>query len=139
MERQLSRAAILILICVPALWTQTVNQRSPDPAQRQRIHRLTESLMAPCCWAEPVSVHRSEIALQMRMEIEKFVNQGTTDREILDHYKSIYGARILVEPEGASRLWAYLIPTLAAAVGLGLVLFAIRRLLQTVPADQPVH
>jgi cytochrome c-type biogenesis protein CcmH/NrfF len=75
----------------------------------------------------------------MRMEIEKFVVQGMTDREILDHYKSIYGARILVEPEGAFRFWAYLIPTLAAMAGLGLVLFAIRRLLHTAPEDQPAH
>jgi cytochrome c-type biogenesis protein CcmH/NrfF len=75
----------------------------------------------------------------MRMEIEKFVVQGMTDREILDHYKSIHGARILVEPEGTFRLWAYLIPTLAAIAGLGLVLFAIRRLLHTAPEDQPAH
>jgi cytochrome c-type biogenesis protein CcmH/NrfF len=73
------------------------------------------------------------------MEIEKFVIQGKTNREILDHYKSIYGARILVEPEGAFRLWAYLIPTLAAMVGLGLVLFAINRLLHTPSADQPAR
>ena len=126
------------------LWTavacaQTAGPASPDPAQQQRIRRLTESLMAPCCWAEPVSVHRSEIALQMRMEIQNFVVQGQSDREILDHYKSIYGARILVEPEGAFRVWAYLMPALAAMAGLGLVLFVIRRLLHTVPVDQPAH
>jgi cytochrome c-type biogenesis protein CcmH/NrfF len=73
------------------------------------------------------------------MEIEKFVVQGKTDREILDHYKSIYGARILVEPEGTFRLWAYLIPTLASFAGLCLVLFAIRRLLHTGTEDQPAH
>lgn len=75
----------------------------------------------------------------MRMEIEQSVAQGKTDREILDHYKSIYGARILVEPEGLSRLWVYLIPTLATLAGLGLVLFAIRRLLANAPADQTAH
>ncbi len=79
------------------------------------------------------------MALQIRMEIEKFVVQGDSDREILDHYKSVYGARILAEPEGAFRLWVYLMPTLAAVAGLGLVVFAIRRLLHTAPTDQSAH
>jgi cytochrome c-type biogenesis protein CcmH/NrfF len=134
-----SRAAALALVFAVAICAQAANQSAPNPAQQQRIRELTESLMAPCCWAEPVSVHRSEIAMQMRMEIEQFVAQGKTDREILDHYKGIYGARILVEPEGASRLWVYLIPTLASLAGLGLVLLAIRRLLSNAPADQPAH
>jgi cytochrome c-type biogenesis protein CcmH/NrfF len=129
----------LFILWAAVACAQAAGPASPNPVQQQRIHRLTESLMAPCCWAEPVSVHRSEISLQMRMEIEKFVIQGKTNREILDHYKSIYGARILVEPEGAFRLWAYLIPTLAAMVGLGLVLFAINRLLHTPSADQPAR
>lgn len=129
----------VFILWATVAWAQAAGPTSLDPAQQQRIHRLTESLMAPCCWAEPVSVHRSEISLQMRMENEKFVVQGKTDREILDHYKSIYGARILVEPEGAFRFWAYLIPTLAAMAGLGLVLFAMRRLLHTAPEDQPAH
>jgi cytochrome c-type biogenesis protein CcmH/NrfF len=133
------RLAVCALILAFAASAQAVSQSAPNPAQQRRIHELSESLMAPCCWAEPVSVHRSEIALQMRMEIEQFVAQGKTDREILDHYKSIYGARILVEPEGLSRLWAYLIPTLATLAGLGLVLFAIRRLLANAPADQAAH
>jgi cytochrome c-type biogenesis protein CcmH/NrfF len=125
----MTRVAVLMLMCAFAGWTQVAKQTLPDPAQRERIHRLQESLMAPCCWAEPVSVHRSEIAMQMRMEIEQAVVQGQTDRQILDHYKGIYGARILTEPEGAAHWWVYFIPTVAAIAGLVLVVFIIRRLL----------
>jgi cytochrome c-type biogenesis protein CcmH/NrfF len=135
---KMMRVAVLILIYASAVWAQVVNQPSPNPAQQQRIHRLEESLMAPCCWAEPVSVHRSEIAMQMRMEIEKSVVQGETDREILDRYKGIYGARILTEPEGAAHWWVYFIPTVAAIAGLALVVFVIRRQLARQAMGEPV-
>jgi cytochrome c-type biogenesis protein CcmH/NrfF len=75
--------------------------------------------------------------MQMRMEIEKFVVQGQTDRAILDHYKGIYGARILTEPEGAAHWWVYFIPTVAGIAGLALVIFAIRRLLAHQAIGEP--
>lgn len=124
-----------LLLFTPALWTQGVNPAPLDPARQQRIRHLEESMLAPCCWAETVSVHRSEIAAQMRAEIQKFVAQGKTDREILDHYKGIHGARILIEPEGALRVWVHFIPAVAIAAGLGLVVFVIKRLMRRVSPE----
>jgi len=131
--------SILVCLCTAGLWAQGTGQAAPDAAQRQRIHHLEESLMAPCCWAEPVSMHRSEIALQMRAEIEKAVLDGASDQAILQHYKDAYGARILVEPEGAFRLWAYLIPALAAVLGLGAVVLVIRRMRGGGSAELPAQ
>jgi cytochrome c-type biogenesis protein CcmH/NrfF len=122
------RTLLLLTLWTAAGWAQAT-ATTLTQTQQTRIHTLEESLMAPCCWAEPVSVHRSEIAMQMRMEIEQFVVQGQADRQILDHYKGIYGARILTEPEGAAHWWVYFIPAVAAATGLALVVLVIRRLL----------
>ena len=95
-------------------------------------------MIAPCCWVEPISVHRSDIAMQMRLDIEKSVAKGQTDQEILNHYKGIYGARILMEPEGTKRWLVYLTPALVAAAGLALVVFVIRRLLPKQTIGVPV-
>jgi cytochrome c-type biogenesis protein CcmH/NrfF len=95
--------------------------------QQTRIERLENALLAPCCYAEPVSRHRSDVALNMRKEIADWVAQGRSDREILNHYKQVYGARVLIEPEGALRWWAYLIPSLAAGIGLLLTAALLRR------------
>jgi cytochrome c-type biogenesis protein CcmH/NrfF len=92
-----------------------------------RIERLENALLAPCCFAEPVSRHRSEVARQMREEIADWVAQGRSDREILDHYKQLYGARVLMEPEGALRWWVYVVPLMAAAMGLLLTATLVRR------------
>jgi cytochrome c-type biogenesis protein CcmH/NrfF len=131
------RAGLLVLLIMLGAAVVGADTAPTTPAQQQRIRNLEESLLAPCCWAEPVSVHRSEVAQKIRLEIPKMVSSGMTDREILDYYTREYGARILIEPEGALRLWVYIIPIVASVLGLGLVALVIRRLLHRPAAEQP--
>jgi cytochrome c-type biogenesis protein CcmH len=137
MEERMTRISRIFGLLAAGLLAWSAEPTVPDAAQERRVRHLEESLLAPCCWAETVAVHRSEIALQMRQEIAHFVQAGKSDREILDHYKSLHGTRILIEPEGTARLWVYFIPVAAAAAGLALVVFVIRRLSHGNPADQP--
>ncbi len=106
--------------------------------QSPRVKRLEEKLMAPCCWAESVAVHRSEVAAEMRAGIETMVAEGRTDREILDHYKAIYGERVLMEPEGAARVWVYTIPIVVGVAGVWLVVWIIRRMMRPDPSAASV-
>ena len=120
MKKYLSWAAALV-VCAAAVCF----------GQSDRVKKLEEKLMAPCCWAESVAVHRSEVAAEMRAGIARMVAEGRTDREILDHYKAQYGARVLMEPEGATRIWVYTIPIVVAAAGIWLVIWIIRRMVRT--------
>jgi cytochrome c-type biogenesis protein CcmH/NrfF len=109
---------LLLLVTVPPIG---------DALQRERIEQLEKALLAPCCYSEPVSRHRSEVALQMRAEIADWVAQGKSDREILDHYKQLYGARVLLEPEGSAWWLVYLMPGIAAALGLWFTVALLRK------------
>jgi cytochrome c-type biogenesis protein CcmH len=115
---------ILALSAVTAAWAQT---------NRDRARALQEKLIAPCCWSESVAMHRSVVAAEMRAEIARMMQEGRTDREILDFYKARYGTRILMEPEGRLRLWAYTIPVVAVLFGLALVVWIIRRMVRPQP------
>jgi len=120
----------VVLALAASLWGQ--------PPQKERIRSLEEKLIAPCCWSESVASHRSEIAAEMRAEISRMVAEGRTDREILDYYKAKYGPRILMEPEGELRVWAYTIPVVATVAGLAFVIWVIRRMLRQQPAGGTV-
>jgi hypothetical protein len=49
--------------------------------QRQaRIDRLKHAVLAPCCYAEPVAIHQSEIPVKMRLEIAECVAAGNVWR-----------------------------------------------------------
>lgn len=123
MRKQLGVLAAVIALAA-GLWGQS----------KDRIRAIQEKLVAPCCWSESVASHRSEIAAEMRAEISRMVAEGKSDREILDYYKAKYGARILMEPEGELRLWAYTIPVIASIGGLAFVIWIIRRMLHRQPA-----
>jgi cytochrome c-type biogenesis protein CcmH/NrfF len=98
------------------------------PSQTERIKALEDKLLAPCCYSEPVSRHRSEVALQMRAEIGRWVAEGKSDREIVDTYKRRYGARVLIEPEGGSRWLVHTVPIAAFIAGLVLTALLVRRM-----------
>ncbi len=124
---RMNRIVVLMILAVSAVaaaWGQT---------NKDRARALQEKLIAPCCWSESVAMHRSEIAAEMRAEIARMVQEGRSDREILDFYKARYGTRILMEPEGQLRLWAYTIPVLAVIIGLALVVWIIRRMVRPQP------
>ena len=129
-ERIVSVKLLTLALClVAALLAQ------PRSDRQQRLEKLEKSLLAPCCWAEPIATHRSEVALAMKAEIARFVADGKSDREILDYYKGHYGARVLVEPEGAKWWWMHVVPVIMLAVGLAVAVLVLRRWLRPLPAS----
>lgn len=105
--------------------------------QKARISALEHLFLAPCCWSEPIATHRSEVALQMRSEIARWVAEGRSDREIIDTYKQRYGARVLVEPEGSQWWVMHVVPWVALLLGLALTVQIVRRMSARKPAPAP--
>lgn len=86
----------------------------PTTEQRERIQRLENPMLAPCCYSEAVSRYNSDVAVKMRLEIAAWVTEGKSHREILDAYKKLYGLRVLREPEGPAWWWSNLVPWFAS-------------------------
>ncbi len=106
-----------------------------DQTIDETARRIEGKLMAPCCWAEPVSQHLSPVAEEMRREIRKMLGEGRSEQEILDTYVARYGVRILTSPPARGfNLVLYILPWLfgiTAILGLSLI---IRRWLGSRPA-----
>jgi len=99
------------LSAVLLLWTTASGLAfAGGQADSARVQRLEARLLAPCCYQEPVSTHQSEIALKMRLEIAKWVEQGLPDDEILGQYVSRYGNKILIDPATRPKHWNYVVP-----------------------------
>ncbi len=95
--------------------------------QQARIGRLERAVLAPCCYAEPVAIHQSEIALKMRLEIAKWVISGKSDQEILGAYVQEYGAKVLVDPRTIPAWWTPWIPWLTVVFGVAVVFLILKR------------
>jgi cytochrome c-type biogenesis protein CcmH len=89
-----------------------------DAAEVQaRVDLLERSLLAPCCYKEPISRHHSDIATKMKMEVARWVAEGKSDEEILGTYRERYGVRVVIPPEPDPSAWIRIVPWLAAAAG----------------------
>jgi len=123
-----------------ALWL-AVAAADPQSLERE-AKQLEAALMAPCCWAQQVSLHQSPAADEIRQNIRRLLAEGKTRQQILDFYVAEYGDRILAEPpaRGFSRL-IYVAPWIFLVGSVGLVVVVIRRLRPAAagPAkDEPV-
>jgi cytochrome c-type biogenesis protein CcmH/NrfF len=106
-----------VFFWITLIWSQAMAWAAPALPQ-SRIDRLERTLLAPCCYEEPISRHQSEIATKMRLEVARLVEAGRTDQEILDAYVRLYGAKILTNPDQTPAGWSYLVPILALLAGL---------------------
>jgi|SRR5581483_1879342 len=99
--------------------------------QMARYDRLTHELIAPCCWREPIAIHRSRESLQMLDEVEKLVADGRSEEEIKNVYIARYGPRILADPPGVSKYWLYLLPFSLLTWFMVAAVFRLRSLVKT--------
>jgi cytochrome c-type biogenesis protein CcmH len=99
-----------------------------DAALEKEAKRLETLIIAPCCWRQPVSDHQSPDATRIKAEIRQMLGEGKNEKEILDHYVEIHGARILSIPpqEGFNRT-AFLMPALFTVLGLVVVGLLLRK------------
>lgn len=127
---QIALAGLIVVSAAFALEDQKLTAE-----QMGRYDRLTHELIAPCCWREPIAIHRSQEALQMLDEVEKLVADGRSEQEIKSIYIARYGPRILADPPGVSRYWLYLLPFSLLTWFMVAAVFRLRSLVKrTAPA-----
>ena len=95
-------------------------------------------LIAPCCWRQPVAVHYSPAADEVRAEVRKMLGDGQTRQAILDSYVEEYGNQILAKPPAEGfNLLAYSLPVVFLIAGAAVALMVVRKL-RPVKAERPV-
>lgn len=120
-------AAKRMVLAALFLCAAAAAQGAVDPALEARERALQERIIGACCWSETIAHHRSETALEQKVELRRLLAEGRTDEEITVWFKQKYGARVLVEPEGGLSVTAYALPAAAGLLGLAIVVWIIRR------------
>jgi cytochrome c-type biogenesis protein CcmH/NrfF len=69
-------------------------------------------------------------AAEMRNQVTQMVTDGMTEQQIIDHYKEIYGEKILTVPDGLTGEMAYTFPVVASLLGLVMLSLFIRHALR---------
>ncbi|HTQ61464.1 MAG TPA: cytochrome c-type biogenesis protein CcmH [Candidatus Solibacter sp.] len=108
-----------------------VNPASLSTAQSAEIQKVEKRLLAPCCYTQSIAEHGSDIAVQMRGEVAEMVADGQSEREIVEHYRSIYGNRILIVPDGITGKILFGLPVAIALLACLVLFFCFRKMLRS--------
>lgn len=96
---------------------------------------LERVLIAPCCFTQPVSIHQSPAAAEVRRDVRLRLTAGQTRQQILEAYVAQYGNRILSEPPATGfNMTLYVLPVLMLLASAALVAAVIRRYTRGQPA-----
>lgn len=108
-----------------------MGQGTPDPSElrlEQRFNALIAELRCLVCQNQSLADSNADLAMDMRREIHKMMEQGSTDEEIVQFLVDRYGDFVRYRPPVKSTtLLLWFGPFLLLAIGLVVVLAAVRR------------
>lgn len=119
-----------LVFCPLLVAALVVGSRGGDgPATpQQRVDRIARQVRCPTCESQSVADSRAPASDAIRQEVQRRVDSGERDAEILSFLVSRYGKDILLKPEAkgvTGLVWALpLVAGMSALAGLG---FAFRR------------
>lgn len=123
--------------------TSSYSRLSPDDdvAVAQETLRIGDDLQCPICEGQSVAYSNSRLAVEMRAQITKQLEDGSTEAEIKQYFVDRYGEIVLREPPRTGlNLLLWQMPFIAVGLGilaLGLTLWRTarnRRVAQPIPA-----
>ena len=129
---------LILLLGLPILlvWGWTVvsplslvaSAQLTGEALEQEARVIDAMLIAPCCFSQQVSVHKSPAADEAKADIRARLAAGQTRQQILDAYVEQHGKHVLAEPPavGFDRV-LYVLPFVMLAGSLGLIALVVRR------------
>jgi cytochrome c-type biogenesis protein CcmH len=106
--RRLLAVAVLGLALLGGAQAAIDTYEFADEAQRQRYRTLVEELRCPKCQNQNIADSNAPIAMDLRAEIFRMLEEGQSDEQIIDFLVARYGDFVLYKPPVSSRtllLW----------------------------------
>ncbi|HET7435616.1 MAG TPA: cytochrome c-type biogenesis protein CcmH [Thermoanaerobaculia bacterium] len=146
-------AVIIAAMATLALFAQNAALKVPDaqqfvgapqgqPLSGDALHRRTGEvaslLRCPVCQGLSVADSPSEMAVNMKEQVNELLARGYTEEQILKYFELSYGQFVLLKPkfEGMNVL-VWVLPLAALGLGIGIVFMKLRSL-ENGPAEAPI-
>jgi len=122
--------AVLVLtvgLVLPAFAVQP-DEVLDDPALEARARELSTELRCMVCQNESIDASNAPLARDIRILLRERLEEGDTNREVLDYLVSRYGEFVLLKPRlSAHTLLLWLTPLLVLLAGGWMVVGGLRR------------
>jgi len=125
----IAEMALVVVLCVPfgIAHAQHEAPRTDIGENVPGAERLEGRLLAPCCWAQTLDIHGSEIANALRREIRARLKAGESSDAIEASLVARYGQKIRAVPDRVPLDKMGGLGWLAVASAAGLIGITLRR------------
>jgi cytochrome c-type biogenesis protein CcmH len=120
--------AALALLGAGAALAKEAESAAADPALEKRVMDIAAELRCLVCQNQTIADSHADLAVDLRREIRGMLQQGKSDREVLDFMTQRYGDFVLYRPpfkSSTALLW--LGPALLLVLGVTVLLLVLRR------------
>ena len=102
-----------------------------DVQLEQRVFEIARQLRCPVCVSESVADSNASVSIEMRQVIQEQLESGRSEQQILAYFQNSYGDWILLEPpKRGIHLLVWLLPGIAAVIGVAALALFVRRWLR---------
>lgn len=102
---RVATAALLAVLCLPALAGVVDTGEFSSEVLRLRYLDLTDELRCPKCQNQNLAGSNSAIAVDLRGEVRRLLEEGRSDTEIIDFLVARYGDFVRYRPPLKSTTW----------------------------------
>ena len=121
-------AGIFLALALGSLQAKEAVPLADDPVAEKRLMAISAELRCLVCQNQNIADSNAELAQDLRREIRGMIQEGQSDRQIMDFMVARYGDFVLYRPPVKTNtflLWFG--PLLILVVGLGALLRYLRR------------
>jgi cytochrome c-type biogenesis protein CcmH len=132
------RIAALLLACAAGAVSTATAQHPATHVGEQAVYEVAAKLRCVVCQNLSVADSPSEMAAQMRGVVRERLAAGETPEQVTRYFVDKYGEWILLEPRRQGfTLLVWVLPPLAAVLGVAIVLLRARGWTRRRPATAP--
>ena len=99
-----------------------------DPVLEKRVMEVSHNLRCLVCQNQTIADSNAELAVDLRNQVREKLQQGESEREILEYMVSRYGEFVLFKPLVKSTTWLlWFGPLLLVVLGIGVLIVMLRQ------------
>lgn len=133
------RALLILLFCLlPAgAFAGEAKDLAADPVIEKRMIGLAENLRCLVCQNESLASSHAELAEDLRREVREQMQQGKSDKEIIDYLVARYGDFVLYKPPVKSyTILLWFGPFAMLLIGAAVLVFQLRKRRQAIQESE---
>jgi cytochrome c-type biogenesis protein CcmF len=88
----------LLFITIHPIWGVDAHEQLLDTQLEQRARQISQQIICPTCHGQTLDESPVESAIQLRMEIRKWLKEGDSDQDIFNRLINHYGTQIITTP-----------------------------------------